>query len=205
MKSLVRATLSVSLVLILCACDHAPSEKDSDTDYFPLKLGNTWTYKTSGMDGTKLVVKVVKTEEVDNQPCALVEMRTGQRPQIVSTEHIAVKADGVFRYTDEGKRLNPPICILKLPIKNNDTWRVTRTVDGKIFEGTCKIGGIAAIQIGDAKYTNVITVTTTGFRFGAANVTYTKYYARGVGEIRSTSSMEGLEMITDLENFEPGK
>lgn len=43
---------------------------------------------------------------------------------ITCREHIGVTADGVFRYTANGKVYDPPLCLLKLPVRKGETWRI---------------------------------------------------------------------------------
>ena len=127
MKYLSCGLLAVPLALLVGPAARA-QDKMAETPYYPLKIGNTWTYK---IGDTHFTMKVVKYEEVESegkkQTCARVEM-SGSDNKVQAVEHIAVrldgKDDGVYRYMFENKKAEPPVRFLKLPPKKDDTWEV---------------------------------------------------------------------------------
>src|SRR5579872_4560741 len=130
MKRLVTLAVLVVLTASLTAVRGDDKDKDKEKDkdkvlavesvYYPLKVGNTWTYK--GPANTTLVNKVAKIEPIDNVMCARVETSVGG--QAVAFEHISVTKDGIYRHTLNGMKADKPILILKLPPKNGDSWEI---------------------------------------------------------------------------------
>ena len=207
--------LSTALVLlVVIAVARGTDDKTPETPYYPLKVGNVWTYK---IGDTKLTVKVPKFEDVDKQSCARVEMSVGAK--VVSFEHVAVKADGVYRYATDDNKTEPPLCFLKLPVKQGDEWKVASTVGamGKVtgtvgamgkVTGTFKTGEVAEdlkVAAGTYKKEDVITVTCNDLDAGGMKVKLTYYFAKGVGMVKQTITIAGQEIVIELEKYEPAK
>jgi hypothetical protein len=202
MKCLAYLALVLPLALALGGVGRTADDKAAETPYFPLKVGDSWTYK---MGDTRFTRKVAKVEDVDGQPCALIETTIGNR--VASSERIAVKADGVYRYTtDDNKdhKFEPPLCFLKLPVKTGETWKVESSVagTGKKVTGTFTTGEVAELKVGDKKYEKVVTVSSNDYDAGGTKTKVTYYFAKDVGVVKQTVSVEGQEVVMELE---PGK
>jgi hypothetical protein len=197
-------TLALPLLLAFSSSGRTADDKAPETPYFPLKVGDSWTYK---MGDTRYTRKVAKFEDVDKQPCALIQTMVGNR--MASSERVAVKADGVYRYTsDDNKdtKYDPPLCFLKLPVKTGESWKVESSVAGagKVV-GTFKTGEVAELKVGDKKYEKVVTVSSDDYDAGGTKIKLTYYFAKDVGIVKQTVSVEGQEVVMELEKFEAGK
>src|SRR5262249_18351855 len=118
MFRLLRPFLLASVLLIassLFAQDAMPT-----TPYYPLKIGNTWTYKTK--EGNKFVMKVIREEKVNEVPCARVGLMVDSKE--VGHEFISVTSDGVFRNGFGAAMPDQPVRILKLPLKADESWEI---------------------------------------------------------------------------------
>jgi hypothetical protein len=202
MRSLAYLALVLLLVLTVGPTGRTADDKAPETPYFPLKVGDSWSYR---MGDTRYTRKATKVEDVDNQSCVLIETMVGNR--LVSSEHVAVKADGVYRCTSDGTKdhkYEPPLCFLKLPVKTGDTWNVESSVTGagKKVSGAFKTGEVAELKVGDKKYENVVTVTSDDFDAGGTKTKVTYYFAMDVGMVRQTIAIEGQVVVMELE---PGK
>jgi hypothetical protein len=202
MKRLAYLTLVLLLTLAIGGVGRTADDKAPETPYFPLKVGDSWTYK---MGDTRFTRKVAKFEDVDGQSCALIETTIGNR--VASSERVAVKADGVYRYTtDDNKdhKFEPPLCFLKLPVKTGETWKVESSVagTGKKVTGTFTAGEVAELKVGDKKYEKVVTVSSNDYDAGGTKTKVTYYFAKDVGVVKQTISVEGQEVVMELE---PGK
>src|SRR5579885_1199326 len=126
------------LLFSFAVVELAAQEKLNETPYYPLKVGSTWHYRAGE---SKFTIRVAGHEKVGDVTCALLE--TIREGKVVGSEHLAVTADGVYRYDftlpqsqsdpkDKTKTvkqpvkqsLKPPILILKLPPKSGDGWKV---------------------------------------------------------------------------------
>src|SRR5947209_6005763 len=76
--------------------------KEETTEYYPLTKGTTWTYKANDK---RFTVTVAGFDKVGDQNCARLETRDVSGAQKegtpIATEHVAVKADGVYRFQFE--------------------------------------------------------------------------------------------------------
>lgn len=186
------------------AVDERPAETPSYplnvTAWYPLKIGNTWTYKAGAITMT---TRVVKYEEFEKQLCARLESSMGDK--VVAIEHVAVKKDGVYRCGFSGKKAEPPLLFLKLPVEKDQTWTVNTTADGDKIVGTLKSGMIEEeVKVPAGTYKGVYTTTGECDAKGV-KVSFTYYFAKDVGMIKQISKVPGQEVTLELEKFEPGK
>jgi hypothetical protein len=200
MRILSCAGLALPLLFVFATAART-ADKAPETPYFPLKVGDSWDYR---MGDTKFTLKVAKFEEVDKQNCARVEMTVGGK--VHSYDLIAVKADGVYRYVTDGNKADPPVCFLKLPSKKGETWKVESSVAGMgKLTGTFKSGEVDELKVGDKKYEKLITVTGDDLVAGGQKISVTYYFAKDVGMVKQTLSVNGQQAVIELEKFEPGK
>jgi hypothetical protein len=200
MKTLAWIALALPLLLVLGSSART-DDKAPQTPYFPLKVGDTWDYH---MGDTKFTLKVAKFEEVDKQNCARLEMTVGGK--VHSYDLIAVKADGVFRYVTDGNKAEPPVCFLKLPSKKDETWKVESSVAGQgKLTGTFKSGEVEEVKVGDKKYEKVVTVSSDDMVAGGQKISVTYYFAKDVGMVKQTLSVNGQQVVIELDKFEAGK
>jgi hypothetical protein len=199
MEYLSGAAFALPLLLVLGPAAHAADKEQ--TPYFPLKVGDSWDYR---MGDSKFTLKVAKFEDVDKQSCARVEMTVGGK--LTSYDLIAVKADGVYRFASEGNKADPPVCFLKLPPKKDETWKVESSVAGMgKLTGTFKSGEVDELKVGDKKYEKVITVSSDDLVAGGQKISVTYYFAKDVGMVKQTLSVNGQQVVIELDKFEPAK
>jgi hypothetical protein len=187
------------------AADDKPADP-ATTPYYPLKIGNTWTYKVGD---TKVAVTVAKFEKFDDQNCARIESSSaGGKPTLV--EHVAVKADGLYRYAVADKKVDPPVKIMALPPKKDETWKIDAAIGAESLKGSFKTGEADEVKVPAGTYKDVVTVTgedietISGVEKRKLSITY--YFAKDVGIIKQRIKLgDGPETVFELEKFEPGK
>jgi hypothetical protein len=190
---------SMLAFLLLLRPALAADEKMTETPYFPLQVGNTWTYRVGD---NKIIYRVSKHEKVGDLLCARVEMLMGD--SVKSYEHIAVKDDGVYRCSFEGKETKPPICILKLPPKKDQSWDVATTVGGESLKGSFKSGAEDGVKVPADTYK---TITTSSKDLDAAGmkIDCTYWFAEKVGMVKQEITVMNQKVLLELEKFEPAK
>src|SRR5262245_57375242 len=107
-----RFLLALTMALVAGPVGLWAQEKIAESPYYPLKVGTAWHYRAGDK---KTIVRVVKHEKVGDTLCALLE--TERDGTVGAREHIGVKEDGIYRFTGDGVRAEPPVCVLKLPPK----------------------------------------------------------------------------------------
>ena len=180
----------------------AGQEPTKESSYYPLKVGNKWTYRfTSGSSG-KVDVRVTKLEKVGDVMCALLEAKAGS-DATPTTEHVAVQADGVYRYTSEGHKIEPPLRFLKLPPKSGDRWDVDSKSAGETVKGTFTLGE-ADVTVPKGKF-KAVTSDTKDMTVGGNKMEQTWWFAAEVGMVKQVYKFADKEVVLELESFEPGK
>ena len=119
-------TLAAVIVLAASWTTARADDKDKDkvgvSPYYPLKVGNSWTY--SGPMNVAVVNKVVAHEKIGGVMCAKIETEVNGKVQ--GSEHIAINKDGIYRYTLNGKEFEKPIMILSCRPRRATSGRSTR-------------------------------------------------------------------------------
>jgi len=196
------AILVLPVALMFATAPQAADDKPSEPTYFPIKVGTTWSYK---MGENRYTVTVAKIEDKDKQPCARLEMQARGTEKLLSVEYVAVKSDGVYRVELDDKKIDPPLCFLKLPIKANEEWKVSSTLGGMgKVEGTFKSGEMEKLEIGEKTYKNVVTASCKELQIGDAKIAVTYYFAPNVGMVKQVTMIDGKEVVIELEIFKAG-
>ena len=195
--------LGVMLVLgTATAAEQAADEKEKTADYYPLKTGTTWLYEVIA-DGQKSKVKsqVAKYETFDGKQVALVEMVIDG--MVNSTMHMATTDKGVFRHRVNGVELAPPVCVLKYPIKKNETWETETIVGSEKLTVKSKAVGTEEVTVPAGTYSAVKAAVETTFNGQQSSFTY--WFAPGVGIVKQTIVAEGKTITLELEKYEAAK
>ncbi len=194
------ATLTALVILITPLTSVRADDKDKvgESPYYPLKVGNTWTY--NGPGNTKLINKVVAHEKIGDMMCARVETQVNGETK--AFEHIGITADGIYRYSLNGVKVDKPILILKLPAKKGDEWKIdakvgNETVTGKLTTTEEKL------TVPAGKYDALVSsgkLMAAGETVEAAN-----YFVKDVGIAKIKMDLMGMSIVVELDKFEAGK
>jgi hypothetical protein len=189
-----RVWLALPLLLVTAAAGR-PDDVAPETPYFPLRVGMFWQYRAP--DGG-LRTRVAKQERIGGVLCVLLEnVKDGQ---VQSTEHLAVRPDGVYRYTLDGARLDPPECVLKLPPRPGTRWQVPVRLGDKAATLTYTLAE-EEVTVPAGKFKAVVArsneIEISGQRFAASY-----WFAPGVGVVKQSVKAAGIELVSELTKFE---
>jgi hypothetical protein len=188
------------LVLVLAAlpgCGGAAAPpRVQDSPYYPLEVGLTWRYRGGDEPRT---IRVVRHEVLDGTPCALVETRRGR--DVVATEHVFARADGVFGLTNNGKRLSRPLPILKLPPTPGETWDIRFKIGGHDRQGTYRIGKAEPVEVPLGKF-EAVPLQGQILEGGIRQVAFTSWFARGTGMVKQVIRTREQTLTYELEKVE---
>src|SRR5262249_43354252 len=96
-----QVVLAFSLILFCLMSTPAADDKIKDSPYYPLKVGTKWTYRV----GTNSFnMQVTKHEKVGDLLCGVIE--TSKDGNVVLTEYVGVKDDGVYRFSPAGDKVD---------------------------------------------------------------------------------------------------
>jgi hypothetical protein len=211
----VRSLVPVAFLLALFALPGQTQEKKRviyDSLYYPLRVGNEWTYKVTTGDIVKKVVVTVDHNELYDHKFTqdkkeATETIVRYRLKVVSEskvleEHVAPLKDGVYRFTTAGKDIAPPLRFLnKLPAA--ETWTVESTSENVPLKGTFS-SGEETVKVPAGQFT-AWRVSAQTFQFGAEKMSLDTWYAPDIGMVKQKVRVANSEVLMELEQFKAGK
>jgi hypothetical protein len=180
-----------------------PAEKDVGQQigdhavYYPLKVGNSWTYK---FGENKVVVSVVR---IDDGIAHVESSSAGGK--ITSTEELQARADGVYRVATNGKKVTPPVKFVALPNKKGESWEIDSKIGDETMKGKFKVEEVAELTVRGKKYEKVVVVTGDDLDANGTKLSLVTHYARGIGMIKQSMKAGDQTILLELEEFKAGK
>jgi hypothetical protein len=170
-------------------------------DFYPLKVGNKWTYKVG--DTTTIEMKVDKLEGGE------ATLSTSVNGKQVASEAIKATPEGILRTKINNTEIKPPVMILKLPPKKDTKWDVKSkiTVAGQehAIEGSFTIkDDKEKLKVRDKDYETVV-VDGPNFNIAGTTTAVKYWFAAGTGVVKLTYNIAGNEAVLELTEFTPGK
>ena len=188
-----------SFVLFLALVFLTPAsaqESWNPEELMPLAVGNRWTYKVNGED--RFVIVASRKEKIGEQMCLRLEGRV--KEEVVSSEWMALRGEGLFRYRNDGQDIDPPLNLCKLPIKSGDTWKITYKVGGR--SATIRYDAeLESIAVPAGKYNTIQVRSEVGDEKN--KVKSTSWYAPKVGMVKQVIEEGKMTWTLELEKFEP--
>jgi hypothetical protein len=144
---------------------------------------------------------------VGEQTCVLLEASLKDR--VVATEHLAFTKTGLCRFRVDKEDVDPPVCVLRIPLPTNANRRWTT---GKKDFHVGARSGVAVftwkaeeVTVGTKKY-KTTAVHADFTEFGRTTSSSDTWYAEGVGIVRQEIK-EGKRspLVLELEKFENAK
>jgi hypothetical protein len=176
-------------------------------DYYPLKVGTKWTYELdSGQPQKPIVTSVIAAEEnAEGKGLARLEVYiNGQK--VPNSEHLMTNKDGVFRVRINNQDLNPPLCLLKYPLKTGQKWASKMTAMGEEMDVSCTQGPEEEVQVPAGKYKAVpstIVTSQTKPDGGEVKIINTFWFVDNVGMVKQKMDLGGKIILMELSKYEP--
>lgn len=175
----------ISLGFLAVGCDSGIFEDSATSStggdkYFPLKVGNVWTYQSD--DGTIRTVSITGTTTISGKTCYIANYRTA----ISSSEALFLNDEnGCWFYGTPSFPLSTPQLQFSHPLSLGKYWN---PVSGTTSE---------CVAIQDIELTNGVTYTNcyrirTSYSFGTQGDIWIK---EDVGWVKSTYSTTSSELI----------
>jgi|GEM_PF-6873839 len=163
---------------------------------FPGKVGTRWVY---GAGKAEVIEEIVAIEEINDESCLKIETRIGETP--LSFEHIAVRADGLYRVTIGGEPVVPPLCFFRFAPRSGEKWKVKSTVGDVEVTGQYT-AGTSLITVPAGRFT-VISSRGQGFPPPNEKLDITCFYANGVGKVKQVIANGPQQTELVLKEFRP--
>jgi hypothetical protein len=223
-------TVACLSLLVLAAPLTAQPAKDSYTPWFPLKVGNKWTYRAANPSKELVIVEVEKAEPIDLQ---IKDEKTGKmvsdriiayilnstRGDKSAKEKIGVLPRGIYRFKAGGKELpmeygvyrfqtagkdyDPPMCFLRLPPRQGESWEVNSLSEGAVIKGTFVM---APVEV-PADRAPQFTVKSKDLQVGPASQTAQPlmlqyWFAENVGPLKTFVKMGDFQSELELQSYD---
>jgi hypothetical protein len=185
-------TVAVLLALFIASLTAAPVPKEINPPgpFFPAKLGTAWAYRGTFPSGEQETTEVIlESETKDGETrfsvgCALNDNGTG--PRLLGADRFVAKADGLFLLEQAGAKYDPPLCILKLPLRRGDSWKVSVLRGEEKVEGNFTVGKeLEEVAVPAGKF-RAYRVERRLVSRGKEEAIY--WYAPGVGVVKKVGS-----------------
>lgn len=179
-----------------------PTDPKATADYFPLRVGDSWTYRNTEEGGYTL--KVLSEEPQEGGPVRyVVEFRSG-----VIIQNIFSKAGGwvlfhAERYPEhEGLKATyePPKQYLPNPLVAGQKWEWTGKDPTQVeHQEKSRVVSFENVTVAAGKFRAMKVVTEVGG--GAIPMTRTSWYADGVGLVKSITDGGKIKYGSELTDY----
>jgi len=165
---------------------------------FPKAAGSEWVYQNGAM---RITERIAAYEPIDGEECARLE--TVYEGKVVASEHLAFRADGVYRVAIAGQKIEPAFLFLKLPPRHGDQWKVKSRIGKEELSGDFNaLIGKVKVPAGEFQ---ALSVLGKNFHAGKTALEFETTFAPGVGKVKHLVRIDGKETILELVSFKPGK
>lgn len=159
-------------------CDISAKSKEP-CEFYPDQIGFEWVYKDGRVD-VVLYISKVDTNEA-NKKLITINRKSDQgdtRDQV-----ILISKDGVYLIEEKKFKLDPPRCLIKLPVVAGNTWSEKHvTKNGSTWDVQYKTGESRVIKVPAGSFNAVPVIST--YKKNGAEIELTKWYSCGKGLIQ---------------------
>lgn len=201
----------------------AQPQPELQTKYFPLKVGNRWTYvarhgkdDNPKADQKKTVVIAVEREfpfvrkimtDAKDKDKVKAVTNTGFVLKMTSgpnskEEYIAVLEDGVYRTRIQNAEITPPLCILKLG--DIGKWTVNSKSGNATVKGTFTLKN-TSVKVPAGDFDKAVLVSFTNGLVGDELVENDCWYVEKIGMVKQRVVQKEHEVVLELEKYELAK
>ena len=196
------------LIAIAVVCFSASAARAQlQTALYPLEVGNRWTYvvhnaKDKGKDNTKKTVdvEVERREPYQKHIGYILKNTSGAK---VTTEHVVVMEDGVYKVQAAETLLTPPLCLIKLGDKGN-TWNVDSKGGTTAIKGTYTVKA-DTVTVPAGTYEKAFKVSYTNGKSGDKRIDIDCWYVLNIGMVKQHINEKGNEIVLELKKFEAAR
>ena len=165
--------------------------------FYPLAVGNEWTYRVNGNNSNTFVLKVKEKTKIEKLTCYVFALKDDKE---LPSEYVCEKKDGLYRVKiGKDKLIKPPLLILKLPVKKKLSWKVNSEVGIDEIRGEFQ-ATLETIDVPAGKF-SCIKVKSVNLNVLGSEMKITAWYARDVGQVKQRLVISGVEVTTELTKY----
>jgi hypothetical protein len=192
-----RLVIGAAVVLAASTVVAQPPAGDS---YYPLKPKTKWVYKVG--DQT-VEVEVAGTEKVGNEEATKVVTKVNNKE--VASELYQVKPDGIYRLKVKEDKIEPPVKVLKLPVKKDDSWKIDSKVGSQTVKGEFKVkNDKEEVTVPAGKFETVF-VEGADLDVAGTKTTVRVWFAKDKGIVKLEYVIQGTQSLLELKELTEGK
>lgn len=196
---------TVGLAMFILAAEakiRKPLPEKTTTDYFPLRVGDSWTYRN--FEQGSYTVKVISEEPHEGEPVRyVVELLSGVRILDTYSKTPGWILYHAQKYTEhEGLEANyqPPQQYLPNPLVAGQKWECTRKDPTQVeYHEKSRVLGAEMVTVPVGKFRTMKVVTEISG--GNAAKTRTNWYADGVGLVKSSTEAGPYKYGSELTDY----
>ena len=203
-----RILLTLALLTLASVSVVLAEEPKSPADYFPLRVGDSWTYRNSA-DQSQYILKVLgEHKQADGSVRYQIEKLAGPKDSPVKIHLWFSKANGWVllhreQYPEhEGleAKYDPPKQHLPNPPLAETKWEWSgKDYTQTPMEEESRVAGVEEVTVAAGKFRAIKVVSkVTG---SSAPVTKTYWYAEGVGLVKTTSESGDIKYGSELADY----
>ena len=172
------------------------------SDYFPLRVGDSWKYRSTTADGKQsdFTIKVLSEEKENGEPRYLVETVSTFQPihdWYSKPSGWVLMHRQEFVNTKMKAEYQPTKQFLKNPLTSGDSWNWKgKGMMGLEIDEQNEVSGPESVSVPAGRF-QAMKVTTKVVQ-GGAPVTKTYWYAGGVGMVKSMTDTGAVKSTTEL-------
>ncbi|HEY6189987.1 MAG TPA: hypothetical protein VIW80_20205 [Pyrinomonadaceae bacterium] len=180
-----------------------PSAASATGDYFPLRVGDSWTYRHS--EGSKFTYKVLSEEkQADGTMRYLVELVSGSRVHYLYSKPKGWVLQHRISYPDEQTGLKvdyePGRKHLQNPLIPGSKWSWNgKDVGGNDVSESNEVIGPEWVEVPAGKFRAIKIISHVSN--GGTVATRTNWYADGIGVVKSWTDAGAIKYGFELEDY----
>jgi hypothetical protein len=187
---------------ILAALTNRPvfADEPQPADYLPLREGTKWHFdaKVNSLS-VPMIIRVAKFQSSESRQAARLE--TVVNGSVAASEYLGVSEEGIFRLKMNNIDINPPLQILRFPIKKGDAWTSTATVGGETLKADSVVD-LQKVSVPAGSFEAALVTTTVSTPQG--RMTNRQWFAPGIGLVKQEVNLSGAKILAELRSSEPG-
>jgi len=196
------AIVLATLALRASAAAAKPKPAKVDADYFPLRVGDSWTYRNTEEGG--YTFKVLSEDPQETGPVRyVVEFRSGVIIQNTFSKvsgWVLFHAENYPEHDGLKATYDPPKQYLPNPLVAGQKWEWTGKDPTQMeHHEKSRVVGLENVTVPAGKFRTMKVVTEVSG--GAIPMTRTNWYADGVGLVKSTTDGGNIKYGSELTHY----
>jgi hypothetical protein len=170
--------------------------------YFPVKKGTKWVYTNGTAEGRVVVLSAVESKGGTTVLTMVTQLPEGETAPY---QKVKLSDAGVFSVELAGEPIDPPLCLLKLPVRNGLMWEESTPSGVLTTKCTATAFGPEDVVVPAGRFRAIrveleVDVAINGVK-GAGPYRLKNWYAPGLGCVKQMSG----DWTEELKSFTPGK